>query len=642
MAALQCEICGGKLMGKPGGIFECDSCGMEYSTEWAKAKIQEIRGTVQVEGTVEVKGTVKVEGSVNIDSLLKRARMALADKKWREAEKYYDEALNIDAERSECHLGLLCAQYEQPNVDSLLKNEYVRIRADRTFARALNLADEKTQHQAAELEQQFRANLSVKEAASDAKAQELDHLRAKIRPVQHSICCTDEMVVAISLDGTLLTSKQEHLDRLERVQCETLCEQLKKWENIVAVHADWHIVGLKTDGTVAVADSYSDSSMTKSVSKWSGIAAIATGTDRTLGLRKDGTVLAAGRLYEPDPLTKEITYDLSQWNNMAAVRCIFETNVGIRTDGTVVLGGRIKNTQEAQAISRWNNVVSVAACSTGWGAEDFIGLCADGSLWSRSRKIENLDILEIYQGKNAVYALDKDGNVLKVRWDGKTEKYLVGENVVALTQQKLDLICMKADGTLIRRTPHGIKHDFAGWKLFENIETIEAERKHCVEEKKRRIEEEKNVAYQTGSEILRNGHNERDLQYAIQLFEKLNLYRDAKEKLKQCRIRLGEVKKDSAYNSACARLKTDVPDEIRIAKKQFQNLRNWRDSADLAIKCTQKLENLHRRETLFNKRKMLENEHANLGIFSGKRKKEISAEIQKINVELARIEKELT
>ena len=67
MAALQCEICGGKLIGKPGGVFECDSCGMEYSTEWAKAKIQEIRGTVQVEGTVEVTGTVKGEGGANKD-----------------------------------------------------------------------------------------------------------------------------------------------------------------------------------------------------------------------------------------------------------------------------------------------------------------------------------------------------------------------------------------------------------------------------------------------------------------------------------------------------------------------------------------------------------------------------------------------
>ena len=49
MAALQCELCGGKLVGKPGGIFECDSCGMEYSTEWAKAKIQEIKGVLSIE-----------------------------------------------------------------------------------------------------------------------------------------------------------------------------------------------------------------------------------------------------------------------------------------------------------------------------------------------------------------------------------------------------------------------------------------------------------------------------------------------------------------------------------------------------------------------------------------------------------------
>jgi hypothetical protein len=90
-AALQCEICGGKLIGKPGGIFECDSCGMEYNTEWAKAKIQEIKGTVQVEGTVEVTGKVqidgpvKVEGGATTDSLLKRGNMALEDSDWDKA-----------------------------------------------------------------------------------------------------------------------------------------------------------------------------------------------------------------------------------------------------------------------------------------------------------------------------------------------------------------------------------------------------------------------------------------------------------------------------------------------------------------------------------------------------------------------------
>ena len=70
MAALQCEICGGKLMAKAGGLFECEYCGMQYDKTRIQEMVQEIKGTVQVEGTVEVKGTVKVEGGVNTASLL--------------------------------------------------------------------------------------------------------------------------------------------------------------------------------------------------------------------------------------------------------------------------------------------------------------------------------------------------------------------------------------------------------------------------------------------------------------------------------------------------------------------------------------------------------------------------------------------
>ena len=110
MAALTCEICGGKLVGKPGGVFECDSCGMEYSTEWAKAKIQEIRGTVQVEGTVEVTGTVKVEGGANKESLLKRGYLLLEDSDWKGADECFDQVLNMDPECAEAYVGRFCAK----------------------------------------------------------------------------------------------------------------------------------------------------------------------------------------------------------------------------------------------------------------------------------------------------------------------------------------------------------------------------------------------------------------------------------------------------------------------------------------------------------------------------------------------------
>ncbi len=38
MAALVCDICGGKLVMGSGGIAVCDSCGMEHSPDRMKEK----------------------------------------------------------------------------------------------------------------------------------------------------------------------------------------------------------------------------------------------------------------------------------------------------------------------------------------------------------------------------------------------------------------------------------------------------------------------------------------------------------------------------------------------------------------------------------------------------------------------------
>jgi len=126
MAALQCEICGGKLIGKPGGIFECDSCGMEYSTEWAKAKIQEIRGTVKVEGTVEVTGKVQVEGGVKLDGpvsidygretelALNNGRRLLKEGKYESAEKEFERVLKLDSSCGDAYYLRHLAIHDRP------------------------------------------------------------------------------------------------------------------------------------------------------------------------------------------------------------------------------------------------------------------------------------------------------------------------------------------------------------------------------------------------------------------------------------------------------------------------------------------------------------------------------------------------
>lgn len=83
MAALTCDICGGKLTGKPGGVFECDSCGMEYSTEWAKQKVQEIKGVVQVDNTHMV------------ENYMRLACNAYDSDNKREAEEYCNKVIEI-------------------------------------------------------------------------------------------------------------------------------------------------------------------------------------------------------------------------------------------------------------------------------------------------------------------------------------------------------------------------------------------------------------------------------------------------------------------------------------------------------------------------------------------------------------------
>lgn len=243
MAALQCELCGGKLVGKPGGIFECDSCGMEYSTEWAKAKIQEIKGTVKVEGTVQVEGTVKVEGGINIESLLKRGQLALEDHKWEDASKFFDEALNLDAECAKAYLGKFCARMEVHEASELLQrslrlSQVKELQGDSDFQKALRFtgADE-----AVKLNDKWNEMIRADQAYVEQARTVLSAIRKKIAPAQGLICAGYSHAVGLRSDGTVVAVGEN-----ENGQC-----NVSDWRDVVAICAgEYHTVGLRSDGTV--------------------------------------------------------------------------------------------------------------------------------------------------------------------------------------------------------------------------------------------------------------------------------------------------------------------------------------------------------------------------------------------------------
>ena len=84
MAALVCDICGGKLVMGSGGIAVCDSCGMEHSPDRMKEKIQ------------EVKGVVRVDNSHMVDNWMKMGTAAAQAGNNKEAYEYFTKVIEVD------------------------------------------------------------------------------------------------------------------------------------------------------------------------------------------------------------------------------------------------------------------------------------------------------------------------------------------------------------------------------------------------------------------------------------------------------------------------------------------------------------------------------------------------------------------
>ena len=506
-AKLQCEICGGKLIGRPGGIFECDSCGTEYSTEWAKAKIQEISGTVKIEGPVEVQGKVEVSGVKNRDSQIKRGNLALEDGEWEKAKEYFNEALDADAECAEAYLGLAMASVkiygakeipklnDQTLIASLLKNA-----AYKKYLRFASL----------ELKQNVDALLQSAEERKEAKekreqqklvksAELCSQVRARIKPVQSIIAAGEHHVIGLKTDGSVLAKGDNSSG-----QC-----NVSDWRNIVAVAAgSFHTVGLKATGrVVAIGDNTHGQC---NIDDWSDIIYLTAGENFTVGIRSDGTVLAAGSFYSPR-IGREVVERL---NNLVSVSTGSDFVIGLKANGKVVFDG-LRDASYSDT-NTWTDIVQVS--SQGFNA---LGLKENGTVVSCGGgksvewKVDNWrDIVAISTGDDYIIGLQADGSVAaagsfahgeRERREKNVCYYYCGQcevskwgDIVAVAAGGTVSLGLKADGTVVAAGRLGAKAgrkyhytrseknyddyecDVSDWKLFDSIETIKEERQKAV------------------------------------------------------------------------------------------------------------------------------------------------------------------
>lgn len=189
--------------------------------------------------------------------------------------------------------------------------------------------------------------------------------------------------------------------------------------NVVSIsHQNAHIAALKSDGTVYCWGSnifgelgYSTgsndySNAPHSVSNLTGITAVVAGSEHTLALKSDGTVVAwgdnrRGQLGNGSTTNSIAPVAVSNLNNVIAISANNKTSLALKSDGTVWTWGRVyrNGTQGAETYNattpiQVNNLTNIIAISAGYGTdvgEDLLNqdhrnfnlaLRKDGSVWA--------------------------------------------------------------------------------------------------------------------------------------------------------------------------------------------------------------------------------------------------------------------
>ena len=88
MKKIQCEVCGSTDIKKiKDSIFECQSCGVQYSVDDVKKLF------VEIDGTVEINGTVKIDKTDRISNLYQLAEADIDKNDCGNAQKYYESII---------------------------------------------------------------------------------------------------------------------------------------------------------------------------------------------------------------------------------------------------------------------------------------------------------------------------------------------------------------------------------------------------------------------------------------------------------------------------------------------------------------------------------------------------------------------
>lgn len=249
------------------------------------------------------------------------------------------------------------------------------------------------------------------------------------RTAGHRIGASQDYIAYVRTDGTVrLAGRCSFKDRI------------RTWRNIVSVSCGRdHVVGLRRDGTVVAAGENNGGQC--NVENWKNVISIDAGYNCTVGLCSDGTVLTISRLSD----------EVKSWKNIIAVGVgSFDYVVGLRQDGSVV--STYPDTSCNGKVNHWKDITAVSV-----NYIHAIGLRRDGTVvaegnndYGQNNVQDWKSIVAVSTGGRHAVGLRADGTVAAAGDNGKGQCNVEHwRDIVEVFAGFECTIGLRRDGTLV-------------------------------------------------------------------------------------------------------------------------------------------------------------------------------------------------
>lgn len=384
---------------------------------------------------------------------------------------------NLDSEKK-----LTSAPPAAPGVESLLKRGWMFLEdrewknAGKYFDKVLDLDPECARAHTGKLCAEREKTSLTDMAEKDSYADELEasgNFRKALRFADSALRAELERCLESVKQNQKLRREEEDRCRRETIaRLQPLRERAARAARFIAA-GFWHTVGLKSDGTVVAAGDHDSGQC--DVTGWRGIAAVAASAHYTLGLKSDGTVVATEYTGEYD----RGQCNVGGWRDIVAVAAGFAHAVGLKSDGTVVAVG--DHDKGRCDVDSWTDISAISTYN-----EFTVGLKSDGTVIAVGNNRFGQcdvsgwrDIVAVSAGGYHTVGLKSDGTVVAVGNRDKGQCNVSGwTDIVAVAAGDHHTVGLQSDGTVVfTGKKEKAQRNLTGW---QDIVAVAAGSTHTV------------------------------------------------------------------------------------------------------------------------------------------------------------------